>query len=213
MAAWDAWTPDVAIDVPGCPSFTIERAVKLTVIDFLERTHWIQRTAAPIDIAGGAAERTFATPVIATGERVLAILDAWIDGTQVDVNGPADVADQWPDWKTVTGAPICVVMERQDSYYVVPAPTNTMAAALRLKVAVGLLETATACDDSIRTEWRDAIAWGAKARLMLISDQQWTSPTLAAVNQADYLSAVNGALLRVLRTPARRPLVTRPYFF
>jgi hypothetical protein len=213
MAPWSDWTSDVAIDVTGCPSPTIEQAVKQTAIDFLERTHWLQRTAAPIDITGGAGSRAFASPVIGTGETVLAILKAWYFDEPLDVYGPPDVEDDWPDWKTRTGDPECIVMERVDGYYVVPAPASTQTAALRLKVAVGLLDTATGVDDSVRVLWRDAIASGAKARLMFMAGKPWSSPDQAGTHQMLYTAAVNGATLRAIRTPARRPLVTRPYFF
>ncbi len=213
MAQWSDWTPDVAIDVPGCPVITLERAIKLTVIDFLERSHWLQRTVAPIDITGGAGVRAFASPVIATGERVLAVKKAWINGAEIHVYGPGDVEDDQPDWKTATGSPTAIVMERDDGYYIVPAPTSTMTAALQLKVAIGLLETATACDDSIRVEWRDCIAAGAKARLMFMPDRKWTSPELGAGHQSVYNSGVGSAQVRAVRTPARRPLTIRPYFF
>ena len=213
MALWSEWTSDVAIDVPGCPSPTIEQAVKQTAIDFLERTHWLQRTAAPIDITGGAGSRAFASPVIATGETVLAILKAWHFDNEIDVYGPSDVEDEWPDWKTRTGDPECIVMERKDGYYVVPAPVATQSAALRLKVAVGLLDTATGVDDAVRVFWRDAIGSGAKARLMFMAGKPWSSPDYAGTHQAVYMAGVHGATISAIRTPARRPLKTRPYFF
>lgn len=213
MAPWSDWTPDVSIDVPGCPSFTIERAVKQSVIDFLERTHWLKRTAAPINVASGAAARSFAAPVIGTGECVLAIIKAWLSDEPIDVYGPDDVEDEWPDWKTRTGDPECVVMETIDSYYVVPAPTDTLTAALRLKVAIGYTDAATGCDDTIRQHWRDAISDGAKARLLSILGKPWSAPALAADYQRAYMNAVKGASVRAIRTPARRPLLVRPYFF
>lgn len=211
--AWSAWTPDVAGEVTGCPSFAIELAVKRTVTDFLERTHWLQRTASAIDIAGGAAARTFPSSVAGTGERVLAVLGAWISDEPVEVYGPDDVDEDWPDWKTRTGTPECLVMEREDEFYVVPSPTATMTAALRFKVAIGLLDTATTCDDTIATNWREGIAAGAKARLMLQPGKTWESPERAAVNMAIYTEAVNKAITRATRSPARRPLSTRPCFF
>lgn len=211
--AWSAWIPDVAGEVTGAPSFSIELAVKRTVTDFLERTHWLQRTAAPIDIAGGAVARTFPVSVIAAGERVLAILGAWVSDKPVEVYGPDDVDEDWPDWKTRTGTPECLVQERDDEFYVVPSPASTMTAALRLKVAVGLLDAATTCDDSIVTNWREGIAAGAKARLMLQPGKTWESPERAAVNQAMYMEAVNKANTRVARGAARRPLYVRPSFF
>lgn len=210
---WSAWTPDVAIDVPGAPALSIDRAVKLTVIDFLERTHWLRRTTAPIDITGGAAERTFPSSIAASGERVLKIVGAWIDAEPIGVVGPDAVNEDWPDWQTKLGSPEYIVRERDDSYYVVPSPSATMVTALRLQVAIGYLETATGCDDSIRIEWRDAIAAGAKSRLMLIPEKPWTEPTLAAVQGGIYASGVHSALLRTIRTPARQALKTKAYFF
>lgn len=212
-AIWSDWTPDVAPDVPGCPSFTLERAVKQTVMDFLERTHWVQRSVAPIDVTGGASARTFTTPVVAAGERVLAVLKAWLDGTEIPVYGPADLEDDQPDWKTVTGDPTSLVMERDGEYYIVPSPTSTMTAALRLKVAIGLLDAATSCEDSILQNWRDAIAFGAKARLMLMPNERWTALDLGASYQNRYMDQVKGACVRAIRTPARRPLVVKPYYF
>lgn len=213
MADFSEWSPDVSIDVTACPSITIEWAVKRTVIDFLERTHWLQRTVAPIDVTGGPGSRSFASPVIGTGECVLAIMKAWLSDEPLKVYGPGDIEDEWPDWKTRTGDPEAIVMERMDGYYVVPAPTATLTGALRLKVAVGLLDTATSCDDSLKVSWRDAISDGAKARLMLMNGKPWSAPDRAAVFNARYNEAVNGASVRAIRTPARRPLNVQPYFF
>lgn len=215
MTPWSAWIPDVAIDVPGCPSFTIELAVKRTVTDFLERTHWLQRTSAALDITGGAGSRAFPTALAdsAAGERVLAVLKAWISDKPIDVYGPEDVDDEWPDWQTRTGTPECVVLQREDGYYVVPAPTSTMTGALRLKAAIGLLDTATGCDDLIATSWREGIAAGAKFRLMMQSGKPWANPERAVAYGSGYNEAVGAASLRALRTPARRKLTTRPYFF
>ena len=212
-AAWADWTADVAIDVPGCPSFTIEDAVKKTVIDFCERTHWIKRSVAPISVTGGAAERSFASPVIGSGECVLAILKAWYLEEPLNVYGPDDVEDEWPDWKTRTGDPECIVLESISSYYLVPAPTGNVADALRLKVAIGYTVAAASCDDSILQHWRLAIADGAKARLLSIQNQAWTNFALAGAYQQQYLAATKSASVRAIRTPARRPLATKPYWF
>jgi hypothetical protein len=210
---WSAWLPDIVIDVPGAPNIAIERQVKLTVIDFLERSHWLQRTTGLLDITGGASERSFPVGVVSATERVLKILKAWIDGKPVDVLGPGDVDDDWPDWKTQVGSPQYIVRERDDTYYVVPSPSDLWTGGLRLKVAVGLLETATECDDSIRVEWRDAIAAGAKARLMRMENKPWTDLNLATSYGQFYLDQVSAATLRAIRTPARRPLVTKAHFF
>lgn len=213
MATWAEWLPNIAPDVPGCPSPLIEQAVRETAIDFLEQTHLVQRTVAPINIAAGALPRTFASPVINPGERVLGIKKAWIFDEPAEVRAPSEVEDDWPDWKTRTGDPECIVMERDDTYYVVPAPDSLLTAALRLRVAIGLLDSATQCDDLLRVEWRDAITSGAKARLMFMQEKPWSSPDRAATFQSLYLDAVNSATVRALRTPARKPLVTKPHWF
>lgn len=210
---WSAWLPDIAIDLPGAPNFEIERQVKLTVIDFLEKTHWLQRTTGLIDITGGASERAFGTGVVAATERVVKILKAWIDGKAVDIYGPGDVNDDHPDWKTEVGSPRYIVRERDDSYYVVPSPADLWTGGLRLQVAVGLRETATECDDSIRVEWRDAIAAGTKARFMRMENKPWTDMNLAQAYGAFYNDSVGSAIVRALRTPARRPLATKAHFF
>lgn len=210
--AWDAWTPDVAIDVPGCPSFTIEKAVRDTVIDFLERTHLIQRTVGPLDVTAGPGPKTDFGALGAT-ERVLAIKRAWIDSMPAEVVAPAEIDADWPDWQTRLGTPQYLVMEQPDAYYVVPALEGAMTGALRLKIAVGLLETATSCDDRVRREYRDAITAGAKARLLSISDKRWTDFALAGSMQASYMSNVASATIAALRTPARRKLTTAPHFF
>lgn len=213
MAAWSDWLPDVGIDVPGCPSFTIEWAVRRTVIDFLERTHWIQRTVSPITVTAGAGERVFASPVVESGETVLRIIGAWLDGTPIEVCAPADVEGDLPDWKTATGTPECIVQEAPGAYWVVPAPEADMTNALRLKVAIGLLDSATSCDDLLATVWKDAIAAGAKARLHLMPNARWSNPQQALIQEKKYTDAVRGAILHAMRTPAHRPLQTKPYYF
>lgn len=214
MALWSDWSADVAIDVPGCPDPTIELAVRRIVIDFLERTHWLARTAAPIDIAAGAAARTFGTPLISvSSERVLRIQAAWISDRDTDILSPDEVAETMPDWKTRTGTPLYIVQERPDEYWVVPAPTATMTGALRLKIAVAPTETATGCEDVVRAHWRDAIASGAKARLLAMPGKPWSNPGLAAYHLGVYEEAVGSGAIGALRSPARGRLATKPYFF
>jgi hypothetical protein len=211
-AAWSTWNPDVAIDVPGCPSITIEKAVRDTVIDFLERTHLIQRTVGPLDVTAGAGEKTdFGS--LGASEHILGIKAAWINGREVEILGPREIEADWPDWQTALGDPQCLVMERPGAYYLVPALSDPMTDAVRMRIVVGLTEAATECDDRIRRDWRDAITSGAKARLMAIPEKPWTNLQLAGVHQAVYMGAVAGATLAAIRTPARRPLTTKPHFF
>lgn len=213
MALWSDWTADVAIDVPGCPDPTIERAVRRAVILFLERTHWLARTAAPIDIPSGAAARTFGSPLIGAGERVLRIQQAWINDKQIPVVSPSEISDELPDWKTATGTPQYIVQERPDQYWVVPAATAIMTAALRLKISVAPTEAAADVDDIVLIRWRDAIAAGAKARLLAMPGKQWSDNDKAAVNAAAFESGVGDAVVAALRGPARTRLVTTPHFF
>lgn len=216
MAVYADWRPDVAIDVPNCPAPTIDRQIKRAVLDFVERTRILVRTAGPANVASGAAPIAFASPFVAAGERVLEVKQAWWFDKELPIRSPEAVVADYGlvDWPTAVGEPLALLLDRDLSEYrVVPAPGATQTNVLRMRLAYGYTEAATTVDDELARKWRDAIAAGARQRLLVMPDQKWSNPQLAAYYASIYEDGVASASVAAARGAARGPLQTKPRFF
>lgn len=215
MAAFLDWVPEILPDVPGCPDILVEDTVRDVVIDFCQRTRWLTAVnATAADVTGGASERTFATPLLSSGNRVIEVKAAWYLDKALKLWTPDEAEAQLgPTWASQTGDPRAIVMDRMDKYYVVPSPASTASASLKMRLATAPLPTATTCDDLLRYRWREAIKAGAIAKLCVMPDKKWSNIERASIAAGGYGSEVASAQLSAARGMVRRKLTVPARFF
>lgn len=181
----DALYPHVAPNVMGCPAPVMDHNIRLSAIEFCDKTRWHQ-------------EEVFAVRVGATGlyeldpEAGLEVLRI----ASVSVNGkPFDV-------KTKTAGLRLIAAESIERFFVVldalqihinPAPVATDT----VQVLAALRPTMTATTlSSYLDEWREGIAGGAIARIAALPKQVFTDPDLAAYQRSIFRDSVQSALVK-----------------
>jgi len=169
-------------EVIGCPSSVIEQAVVQSIIDFAEHT-WIftksfNTTLTSSDIEDSINDYVdFDVSQYVTDKNVIAIKELRIDGLEwrlkyISLEDETSYMDylreenqkvfSFPD----TGTVRIHELESGEEVYleVVYKPTYGI----------------TEIDNVIYYDWLDAIASGAKARLMLMPNQPWTNTKMAS---------------------------------
>lgn len=202
MAALSAFTPYVMPDVPSCPEPMIDDAVRRAAIEFCERTDIIREKLSFNTVASqdnvvlapsnsGDVARVY---TLMYGEEELAKTRR----TDFDEDGDK-------------GQPLEYYIELPNTLRLYPVPD--VIYALVAYVSVKPDRDATTVDDVLFNNWRDVIASGAKARLMMMSKQPWYDANGAAVEEAIFEAAIDKVSHRRATGGVNAPLRSRAHFF
>lgn len=105
---------------------------------------------------------------------------------RINDNWEAETATE-PDFWTIEGV---------GEFRVVPLLSENQTAAIRLRVAIAPLASATEIEDPLVNEYQGAWKNGALARLLKIPGKDWTNLQLAAVYRADFEKDITDAKSR-----------------
>lgn len=179
--ALSAFTPYIAPEVPGCPEPLIDDAVRRAAIEFCDKSRALRERVA----VNTVASQDYVT-LAPTGGDVAHLYKLMVGDETLDPTTRTDF-DEDGD----TGQPLEYYVEPPNTLRLYPVPDAIYA--LVAHVAVKPDRDATTLDDVLYNNWRDEIAAGAKARLMLMSKQPWYNPDDAAVAQGIFQSAIDRA--------------------
>lgn len=206
MAALTDFHSLIAPDVPGAPGVVISQAVLRTAIDFCDRAG-IQIDDITVPVVAAARSAVVDLPEGYALASVLKLRGA--DGrklTSTDrataINGKRYELTEPPLEYWVGGA-------KTLRFECVPSANETLTGLATLKPAA----TATAVPDVLLDDWADAIASGAKARLMQTPGKPWSSPELAAFHIGLYEKAISDARVAVQIAKGDANLAVRPRAF
>lgn len=166
----DRFLNTVRRDVPGCPNPLIKDEVLSAAIEFCERTS-IYTEKLTESVLAGAETLTITLPANT----------ALIGIDRLEIND-TDYFDIDHDGTTI------------DFGEAVPS-------ALTIYVYVSLkpLRTVTTLPDVLFNDWFQAIAAGAKAKLMIMPEKKWTNPNLAMVHADVFENKVGSAIQEATR--------------
>lgn len=204
MKAWDQFYPLVLPDVIGCPDPMLAMAVRNAAREFCERTGIIFEWCDPVAADGTTNLFDFD---ISTGQELVKVIRAIVDDVEYPVFSYKDLPS---DWQSSEPASIGhkVIQLDQENYRVYPIPSS--GSIITLMVATKPTMTATSGADDLLNLYGETIAYGAKARLMMIQKQSWTDYALAKFNRDQFNSEIrsvsNGAFAQ--RAPRRVKLAT-----
>lgn len=206
MAKWSDWLPDLAVHLPGCPSFTVEHEVRRAAIKFFESTRAWKAMLDPVNVRDDQAEIEVNDSVPADS-RVVRVEVVWFNGRRLAVIGADELdAGFGDDWTAHTGAPGRYLQLLPDTMQLYPSPTST--GNLKVRASLCPTEKATTLPDSLM-KYREAIGQGALGQLRLYADQPWTAPDLAAVNLAAFNTAIGSATAMAARSFGRARITSR----
>jgi len=204
MANLSDLLPDVLPDLPGCPNITALDALSKALIEFCERSRYWREWLADIAVTAGDASYT---PTVPTDSRLVDILAAEFADVPIDPASPAELDEALPGWRTDTGTVDYFTQPTADTLLLAKVPSAS--GTLKLEAALAPTLAATTFPDDIYQRFREAIACGAKARLMLSPGKPYTNPALHATHKAAFEDAIHDAEITAARGKTRMPLRTK----
>ena len=183
MTPWSAWFPDVLLHAPGVPDPTAEHAIARSAREFLRRTRaWVEWLDPFSATEARAQEADFDLP---TRSEVVRIERATRNGDSIEVRSYRELEADWTrhgDAQEVVSRDLRIL-----------TLTGAWAAGEQVQVQVSLMPAinATGLPDEIAQRHFEAIAEGAKARLLATPAASFYNKAEAARATAAFESAVN----------------------
>jgi hypothetical protein len=209
MKKYNFFFPDVLPEVPGCPPEVAEREIRNTVIEFCEKSLIHQVTLDPITLRANLSDYFLDAP---GGSRVHKIMKAFFRGQPIPPIAPDEIANPETYNPRIGGY---IAPKSQPTAYTqidfqtvsfIPIPDQAYPNAVTMRVALSPLRDSEEFEDFLFEQWGEAIACGAKARIMVKPGKPYTNPDAATVNQARYVSGLNDARQRATRGNVRSDL-------
>lgn len=185
---------DVRIECLSAPELLIEHHIQRTIIDFCERSQIWQEDVGPIQVIAGidtyeiSASRT---------ERVVQVKEIYAENDDGDLV-QLDYGQGLTQWSWYHDGPYNITVAPLEY---LEGRSLIVVSALTPQLYNGQFKFSRIVTD----EYFDAIAAGAKSRILAVPGKEWTNPQMAGVYSGQYEQKLNGALVRVGRDHARIP--------
>lgn len=183
MKAWDTLYPWVLPYVLGCPTPTVDRALCDAMREFC--------TGAPVwvewsdDVTADGTTQRFDFD-IPRGAELVKARRCVVNGQDYGVRSSADLPDDWQD-EEATDPDSTLIQIDNAEFLVVPMPSS--GHVIRVELVLKPTITATTFADVMLDRFAEAIADGAKARLLLVPGQAWTNPAMAGLCKGQFDAA------------------------
>lgn len=191
---------DVMPELPGCTLPVALHAIRRAAREFFMRSKIDRRDLPVFNTVANDATYILAAP---SDTEIQEVLQVKYSGETLD---PLTL-DQLPD-QDMPGIPTNYAVDQEDMVTLTPIPNGV--AQVLVKVCVVPTMTAATISDTMMADWGDAIASGAKARLMNMSKKAWTNEAAAAKHEKAFESAIDTASVAAVVGKSRAPIRTRP---
>lgn len=184
-------------EIPGCSLHMAANQLRMSAQEFCERTKAWRVTLAPVSTIADTSAYDF---VITAEHEVFMLESAKLDGQNLDILLNEHIGGCWRG--------ISLVNQRE--YWLQPAPAAGQV--LELKVVLKPSNESTGIEDFLYAAHAETIALGAKARLLALSNQPFTSPEAAMMERAKFEERMGRAKIRIAKGNSSAPLRVRPSF-
>lgn len=186
--------PEVLPEVPGCPDFTVRRAIRDSAIEFFDQTLAYTVDQDPEPVFAGLETVDLAIP---PGTRLVQVLRAQIGPNQLDRIAREDLFASGVDWRTERGTPQGITLETETSVRVVPVADADSILPLYIRFAVTPTRMSTSMPDALGERFYNEIVAGAKSRLMLMPQRSWSDTKTGVGYRGIYERGIREAKLTV----------------
>lgn len=208
---WSYWYPDLLPQLPGCPDPVIDYELRRVAQDFFERTRAWQVIQAPVAIA--KAQSTVTITPADSAQELVQIERAWLDGRPLSLTSASTLDSLYPDdWSVREGVTTDLVPLSPGVMQLYPLPAAAATTGLKLRLSVRPSDTATGIQDDMAVAWRESLACGCRARLMLQKDKAWSNFEIGSLDSGRYESYVAKATLSAAMAFAGGRIASRPSF-
>lgn len=190
MVLWSSWQMDIMPHVAQCPAPLIEHELKRAAQLFFQQSRAWQVTLNPVSRLANDAD--VVVPMDSSDQELVRVESARWNGKPLEPR-TADEMDQRfvDDWRDHSGTPEAYIQITPGVMTLYPVPAD--AGTLTLRVSVRPSETATGIPDDLAARFRDALATGAKSRLMLYQGKPWSAPDMGLALSAAFESNIDNA--------------------
>lgn len=199
MKTWDQFLRDVLPDVPGCPEPVAEHAILRAAQEFFQHTRAWRVWLDPVTTLDAVSAYDLN---LEPRSELVRLESATLAGTGINI---ARVQDLPVDWRTGTaGVDTCIFTV--DSKTVQLLPVQAAGLALVIQASLKPANDAEGLDDALFDQYVEAIAMGAKARLMAQPLKVYSNPGASNFHRASFDDAMAVIKTRLWRgNSAARP--------
>lgn len=192
MIAWSAFYPFVIPELPGAPSPLVDFWLIQVAREFCERSRaWVE-TTPPVDAVQGQSAYS---PTPPSETEIVQIVAVNYLGKPLNPKLPGELQKDYGNWQAKLGTPASFTSNGLGQALLVPVPDQSNAGAIVMNVAVKPTDTASGVADWVFSRWRNALAAGAKAKLMAMADKPWAQPDRVPLYQAMFEAAIADAVV------------------
>ena len=192
----------VSNDILGVPVELLDQQVLLSAIDFCQKTLLWTEILPDIPAVSGQSTYTLSLPYANTA--LAGVKQIWVNGRELAPKPYARLAYELMNWQTATAtSPVFYAMPDLLSFSPLPIPTNfPVAFSFRVRVALMPNSSAVQLPEIIGDRFSDALAYGARARLMAMPNKNWSDQKTAMYYQAKYNEEFNRAKIEGMQNIA-----------
>ncbi len=197
MKAWAEFYPHVLPDVLGCPNPVMERALCDAAREFLLASKAWQETE---EFTADGTENRFDFDLPSQTE-LIQVVRGSVANRELKIYGVNKLP---PDHAERSACLHGLYHASEDEYMLFPTPSAGQVVSLT--IAVRPLSTGFGVGDDVFKKHVEAIAAGAKARLLKKPRQPWTDIESAGIFQAEFTAGMHTAANRdfIHTSPAQR---------
>lgn len=200
-------TGETLPSLPGCPVDILTNYIRNAAIEFCDKTLIWQYDIPAIDVVANTATYALTAP---TGATVAKIVKVTFNGQQELYPVDNDyLVRKYGDWTIQSGGPRYVTQIPPDLTHaiLVPNPSDSTVAALKVRVALKPTRASTFFDSNIAESYATDIAHGAISMLASVPGKPYFNPKLAAYSKDCFKEGINKARIRadkaLMRTEQR----------
>lgn len=199
---------EVLPELPGVGQDLAANAIRNAIIEFCFGSWCWRYFMDPMPVLANLNTYELDPP---PGAEVAQTLLVKVDGKELEPTNEDDLTALFPRWQTETGTPRRYLTDDPSQIILAPVPDTKIPNGLVVTVALQPTRTSTTFPTWIWSRYFDALAAGAKARLMAMPGKPWTSPQLFQLYRGQFEAAMAGAKVESLKSLSRGPLRTTSY--
>jgi hypothetical protein len=201
---WDDFFSDLLPDVNGCPSPSAELALLRSAQEFFERTGvWV--AVFNVNVTANVVEYPLPFP---TDAELVKIERATYLGRDISVTAESQLPSDWR--LNSQSLANCIHTSNKKTVNLLPVPV--VAGSLNLDVILRPARSATGIND-VFSCYAEAIAHGAKVRLMSQKDKPYTNLSMVPYYEEKFNSSINAVCINKMRGFSSRRVRSPGKFF
>jgi hypothetical protein len=207
MKSWSSWFNDLMPSLPGCGTDIATHELRRAAQEFFGRSRAWRVVLDAISVGINEAEIEILPDE--TQQFIVRVESSAWEGQPLAVKTVEEIESKYGgDWMDQTGTPDTITQMQHGTVRLMPSPV--VAGVLRCRVTVKPSDSASGIPDAQAYQYRDAIADGAKARLMLMPKKPWTNPELGGVASGMFEAAITSAASASARAFGRGRIEAKP---